>query len=253
MSKLFPINIIIITILLIISNAAESCEVKVKSNEERPSLLTPEFLEKLRNRSDKKEVNSDKDAANFNLVNPKPLSAEEKKMSAQERIERKYKGELPIVAKELLIYFSNRQYFIENNIPIINRLFISGPLARKLNFMNTLPQELELPAIYVSAANFVTEDGLETASRVHKVFEAAKNLNKPVLLFINGVDLINSQNQDYMNANKVALDAIINKLDDIEHNKDIFVVIEGRSLEGLNTRMRSRFIGRACELTGDWD
>ncbi|MFA6066458.1 MAG: ATP-binding protein [Candidatus Babeliaceae bacterium] len=191
-----------------------------------------------------------KDAQFFVPKEPGALSDEDRELPIQERISKRYIGDIPKQVEDLIFYFSNHDECLQNNIKIYNRLLLHGkPGTGKSHLFKILAHALQLPYLSFSASFFADKYIGESSRRIRRAFEAAKKLDRPVLIFIDEIDAIAIKRTDNMhNEHRAVLITLLTELQDLQDNKNIFVIAATNDMKALDPAIKDRFAGSVCEI-----
>jgi SpoVK/Ycf46/Vps4 family AAA+-type ATPase len=202
------------------------------------------------NASCAENTKEDKEAHFFTPQEPIPLTGEEKKLTVQERISKKYIGDLPKQINSLIFYFSNHQKCLDNQLTIYNRLLLHGkPGTGKSHLFKVLAQELQVRSLSFSASFFSDKYIGETSRRVRKAFEAAKNVQGPVLVFIDEIDaLATKRKENTHDEHRATLITLLTELQNLQDNKNVFVIAATNDINALDPAIKDRFAGSVCEI-----
>ncbi|MFZ5953885.1 MAG: AAA family ATPase [Candidatus Dependentiae bacterium] len=208
-----------------------------KNNEERYQII----IELVNNLGIKEGI--DTETSIDKQANPKPLTEDEKLISVKDRILKKYKGDLPSAIDDLIFYFSNYEKCRENQISIANRLLMHGNSdARKYHLFKTLAQELQVKSYSFSAAVLEEADINTAYKKIRTVFNNAKNMNEPVFIFIDDIELLNIKNYS-------KLKMLLEEIEDARENHNLFVFAStNNTLSNIDTAIKNIFAGTMCEI-----
>jgi len=186
----------------------------------------------------------------FEPKQPVPLSDEYKKTSIIERIKKKHIGELPKKVDDLIYFFSNHEECVKNNKTIYNRLLLHGdPGTGKSHLFQVLTEELEMPYLAFSASFFADKYIGEASRKIRKVFDNAKKLNKPVLIFIDEIDaLAASRRSSTHNEHRNSLIQLLTEIQDLQNYKNVFIIVATNNLTVIDQAIKDRFAGSICEI-----
>lgn len=239
------------------ANADSECAKKLQeffdkiSSKEMADLLITEkkaaLVQAFLNNSTKSSQSTDKDGAYFNPRYPRQLTDEEKQKTVHERISEKYIGRLPRRIDDMISYFTHQEEYIKKNAAISNRLLLAGyPGTGKTYLFEVLAQELQMPAFYFPASIFADKYIGEASRKIHKAFESARELNRPVLIFIDEIDALATQRTDSTHdENRRTLSALLTELQAVEGNKNIFIICATNDINALDRAFRDRFPGES--------
>jgi SpoVK/Ycf46/Vps4 family AAA+-type ATPase len=179
---------------------------------------------------------------------PEPLASQEKNI--YKRIEKKYIGEIPSQVKDIIYYFSHFDECQKNNIIIYNRLLLNGvPGTGKSHLFKVLAQELQVPYLSFSASFFADKYIGESSRRIRRAFQVAKELNSPMLIFIDEIDaLATKRNGNTHEEQRATLITLLTELQDLQGNKNIFIIAATNDLKSLDPAIKDRFAGAICEI-----
>lgn len=198
------------------------------------------------------KIEEDKEATFFQPRQPQSLCHinEYKNLSVQERISKKFIGELQGQVLDVITYFANHKEFVAKNIKIYNRLLLHGvPGTGKTHLVQVLADELELPLFSFSASFFADKYIGEASRKIRKAFDTVKNLNKPALIFIDEIDAIATERRDGMHEeHRATLTTLLTELQALQGNKNIVVIAATNQFEVLDSAVKDRFSGSVCEI-----
>ncbi len=216
-------------------------------NEKKMELL--KILASVSDNNEDQAIKSDDDKNSENLLfqvrQPKPLTADELKKSARERINEKFIGKLPDRIDDMISYLEDPQEYSS----VFNKILLAGiPGTGKTYLFNVLAQELQLPSLSFSAAVFSDKYVGEAARKIRKAFGIAKSLNKPVLIFIDEVDAIAAQRHSSTNnEDRRTLTMLLTELQDIHDDKNIFIICATNDLSSLDAAFKNRFSSKCSD------
>lgn len=192
----------------------------------------------------------DDDEHYFIPKEPFALSQEEKKIDVQERISKKYIGEIPNLVKDVIFYFSHHEECVKNNISIHNRILLHGkPGTGKSYLVKVLAEQLELPILSFTASFFEDKYFGESSRRIRRAFEAAKKYNKPILIFIDELDALATKRKGKTQSeHRATLLTLLTELQELHGDKNIFVFAATNDLKALDAAAKDRFAGCICEI-----
>lgn len=208
------------------------------------------LIEALLGKDEGSSTENDKEAHFFIPKKPEPLTEEEKNLSVQERVAKKYIGDLPTQVNDLIFYFSNHEECLEKKKAIYNRLLLHGnPGTGKTHLFKVLAQELQVQSLSFSASFFADKYIGETSRRVRKAFDAAKNVNEPILVFIDEIDALATKRQaNTHDEHRSTLITLLTELQNLQENKNIFVIAATNDMKALDPAIKDRFAGSICEI-----
>lgn len=194
--------------------------------------------------------NEDGEASYFQPIWPRPLSDKDKAKDIYERIPKKYIGDLPPKIKDLIFYFSHHKQCVDNNIPLWNRVLLYGnPGTGKNYLVEVIAQELQVPYFSFSASFFSDKYVGESSRRIRRAFKNAVELNRPVILFIDEIDALAARRtNDMHNEHRATLITLLTEMQQLQGNKNVYVIMATNDLKVLDSAMLSRFGGSKCEI-----
>jgi AAA+ superfamily predicted ATPase len=186
----------------------------------------------------------------YKPVIPKVLSEEQRKEKIYDRISKKYIGEIPSQVKDIINFIRHYESCTEKDIGVSNRLLLYGqPGTGKSHLVKVLAEELELPLFSYSASYFANKYIGESARRIRRAFEAAKELDRPTLIFIDEIDALASQrNSETHSEYRAILATLLTELQDLQDDKNIIVIVATNDFNSLDNAIKDRFAGSRCEI-----
>ncbi len=186
----------------------------------------------------------------FEPRQPAPLTNEQKTIPIHERIKKKFIGDLPGRINDLIFYFSNQELCLKNNKSIYNRILLHGqPGTGKSHLVKVLAEELQVPYFYFPASFFADKYIGETSKKIRAAFACAKNLKKPVIIFIDEIDGLASKRKDNTHdEQRASLVTLLTEMQDLQQNKNIFIFVATNDLKALDPAIKDRFAGSICEI-----
>jgi SpoVK/Ycf46/Vps4 family AAA+-type ATPase len=193
---------------------------------------------------------NDKEGHLFEPIEPEPLTEDEKKLTAKERISNKFMGDIPPQVNDVIDYFSNHDDCVKNNISIDNRLLMYGaPGVGKSYLVEVLARELQVTSFLFNAPIFRDKYIGESSRKIRKAFDTAQKLNKPVFIFIDEVDGIATKRKDSTHdEQRATLITLMTELQKLQKNKNIFIFAATNDIKALDSAVTSRFPGSIIEM-----
>ncbi len=173
------------------------------------------------------------------------LTDDEKKIDIFTRIKKKYIGEIPNSVNDLINYFSYQKDCIKAGATIQNKILLVGrPGNGKSYLVSILAQELELPLFSYSASFFSDKYIGEASRKIRRAFAEAKKLNRPCLIFIDEIDaLATTRNENSHQDQRATLITLLTELQELQSEKNIFVIAATNDLKSLDEAVKDRFAG----------
>lgn len=179
-----------------------------------------------------------------------------------DRIGDKFIGTIPEQIKDMVIYFSNYNYHVKNKTSIYNRVLLYGKPGTGKSFLaKIVAQELQLPIISVSASVFADKYIGESSRKIRSLFEMAKKIDGPVIIFIDEIDAIATKRTGTMHEeHRGTLITLLTELQEIQTCNNIYVIaatnvdpFEKEDREKphktfLDPAVKDRFSGSVCEI-----
>lgn len=186
----------------------------------------------------------------FEPKQPSPFSFSELALHPIARISEKFIGDLPEQVKNLIFYFYNHKLCLSNRVDIYNRLLLYGkPGTGKSHLFKVLARELQVPSLAFSASFFADKYIGEASRKIRKAFAVAKNQNRPFLIFLDEIDALAATRTSSANTeHRGTLITLLTELQEIQNNKNIFVVAATNDLASLDAAARDRFSGSLSEI-----
>jgi len=104
-------------------------------------------------------------------------------------------------------------------------LLYGSPGTGKSWLAQVVAEELQVPYISVSASIFADKYIGESSRKIRKLFDIAKSVNGPVIIFIDEIDAIATQRTGYTHEeHRGALITLLTELQDIQKNNDMYVI-----------------------------
>lgn len=149
-------------------------------------------------------------------------------------------GKCPTDLTILRAYFGNPASFDDLNKP--HGLLLYGPPGTgKTTIARILAGESNLDFISLSGSDFSQKYYGDGSKAVHALFRYARNLKKPVILFIDEIDSVGVKRTDDSNQeDRKVLNTLLEELTN-EQNKDVFIVGATNHIDLLDSAFRRRF------------
>ncbi len=176
---------------------------------------------------------------------PDQLTEIERELSVHSRIKQHYIGKIPDQIEDAIFYFSHHQECIEKKVDIFNRVLLYGrPGTGKTYLVKVLAHALQIPYLSFSASFFADKYIGESSKRIRKAFDAAKKMNGPVLIFIDEIDALASQRRESTHdEHRATLITLLTELQELQTNKNIFVIAATNQIYVLDQAIIDRFAG----------
>jgi SpoVK/Ycf46/Vps4 family AAA+-type ATPase len=196
------------------------------------------------------QTTEDPEAHLFEPRYPQPLTPDTLKISVKQRISDKFIGEIPNKIDDVIFYFTNHSECVRDNIEIYNRVLLHGkPGTGKTHLAKALAQELQVPLFSFPASLFKDKYIGESSRKIRKAFEAAKKLDQPLLVFIDEIDaLAPKRKENTHDEQRGTLITLLTELQELQQNKNIFVLAATNDMEALDPAALDRFGGSICEI-----
>ena len=195
----------------------------------------------------KPKAERDAQAHQFKPKAPKPLTPEEAAKSVRQRIQENFIGELPEEIDRLISRITEPENNSQQDASLPNRVLITGDTGTgKTHLVEVLLHELQVKSISLAGPSFANKYCGEGSRRIHEVFENAKALNEPVIIFIDYVDTLAFKMKDTSHPEyKRDLETLLRELENVQNNKNVFVIFATHEPEILDKRFVEKFPGKS--------
>lgn len=182
-----------------------------------------------------------------------------------DRVSDKFIGKVPEQIIDMIIYFSNYDLHVQNKTSIFNRVLLYGKPGTGKSFLaRIVAQELNVPFISVSASFFADKYMGESSRKIRLLFETAKKIEGPVIIFIDEIDAIATQRTGNTHEeHRASLITLLTELQDLKDCNNIYVITatnvdpsekedlvipNPQKTTTLDPAVKDRFAGSVCKV-----